>query len=143
MEKKMDMVGFALKRIITEQFAIVEEAYDDKLKINLGTNIRFTVDREKQMIGVFSLFKFEQGKIPFLILEVACHFQIAPASWKTFSISDTEKLVIPQGFMSHLAMLTVGTARGILHTKTEGTHFNQFLLPTINVADMIKSDVTF
>lgn len=57
--------------------------------------------------------------------------------------SVTNTLVIPKGFLRHLAMLTVGTSRGILHAKTEGTCFNKYVLPTINVTLIIKEDATF
>jgi hypothetical protein len=40
-------------------------------------------------------------------------------------------------------MLTVGTARGVLHAKTENTKYNRYVLPTINVASMIKNDAVF
>ncbi|MPN63841.1 hypothetical protein SDC9_211608 [bioreactor metagenome] len=52
-------------------------------------------------------------------------------------------LLVPKNFMQHLAVITIGTARGILHAKTENTPFNQYVLPTINVSEMIKDDVTF
>jgi hypothetical protein len=42
-----------------------------------------------------------------------------------------------------MGMITVGTCRGILHAKTENTKFNQFLIPTINVAELIKEDSVF
>ena len=34
--------------------------------------------------------------------------------------------------------MTIGTTRGILHAKTEGTCFNKYVLPTINVTEIIK-----
>lgn len=40
-------------------------------------------------------------------------------------------------------MLTIGTARGVLHSKTESTPFNSFLLPTLNVNELVKKDVVF
>lgn len=40
-------------------------------------------------------------------------------------------------------MLTIGTARGVLHSKTENTTFNQFLLPTLNVNELVQKDVIF
>jgi len=143
MEKKLSPVGFALKRISTEQFAIVGEAFSEKVIINLGTNLRFAVDKESRMVAVFALFKFEQNKIPFLLIEVSCHFQITVDSWTSFISNESSKILIPKGFMGHLTMLTVGTARGILHTKTDGTRFNQFILPTININDLVKDDVSF
>jgi hypothetical protein len=52
-------------------------------------------------------------------------------------------LTIPKGFLAHLAMISVGTARGILHCKTENTIFNNFVLPLVNVASMIPEDEQF
>lgn len=43
--------------------------------------------------------------------------------------------------MAHLTTIMVGTARGILHAKTENTLFNQFLLPTIDVTELVTDDV--
>lgn len=40
-------------------------------------------------------------------------------------------------------MLTIGTTRGVLHSKTENTPFNSFLLPTLNVMELVKKDVVF
>jgi hypothetical protein len=40
-------------------------------------------------------------------------------------------------------MLTIGTSRGILHAKTEGTEFNKFILPTINVNQLVEKDAEF
>lgn len=135
-------IGFSLNRITTEQFAVFESVFDEKKEININTEIRFGIDHENKIIAAFALFNFEQDKSIFLLIEACCHFNVAEDTWK--SSSGTEyKLKVDKGFLSHLAMLTVGTARGILHTKTEGTKFNQFFLPTINVADMITSDAFF
>jgi len=54
-----------------------------------------------------------------------------------------EAIRLEKELMSHLAVITVGTCRGILHSKTEGIKFNQFYLPTINVDDLISDEVTF
>ncbi len=142
MEAKGDSIQFSIVRVSTEQFAIVEEAFKEGEPINLGTNIRFAVDRSNRVVAVFCQFKFEQKGIPFLKVEVSNHFLIAPGSWKAF-LRDDVTTVIPKGFLVHLGMITVGTARGVLHTKTEGTRFNEFILPTINVVDIVKEDVLF
>ncbi len=136
-------IGFALKRIATEQFAIVEDGYSEKANTNLVTNLRFAINKENRMVAVFALFKFEQKKNPFLLIESSCHFQITMESWTGFISSQSTKIIIPKGFLGHLTMLTVGTTRGALHTKTEGTRFNQFILPTININDMVKKDISF
>jgi hypothetical protein len=142
MEIEKDIVQFSIVKVSTEQFAIIEEAYQDNTAINLNTNIRFAVDRSSRIVVVSCQFKFEQKGIPFIKVEVSNHFQLANESWKKF-VKDDVLTIIPKGFMSHLGMITVGTARGVLHTKTESTKFNEFILPTINVVAMIKEDVTF
>ena len=38
-------------------------------------------------------------------------------------------------------MLTIGTARGVLHSKTENTPYNKYLLPTLNVSDLVNNDL--
>lgn len=49
--------------------------------------------------------------------------------------------LVTQGLATHFAVLTVGSARGILHAKTEGTIYNQYLLPTIDIKEMIQEDI--
>ncbi len=142
MESGKDVVEFSIAKVSTAQFAIIEEAFQEEVPINLNTNIRFAIDRNSRIVAVTCQFKFEQKGIPFLKVEVSSHFLISPDSWKNF-LKDDVNTVIPKGFMTHLGMITVGTARGVLHTKTEGTRFNEFILPTINVMDMIKEDVSF
>ncbi len=142
METKQDIVQFSIVRVTTEQFAVIEETYQEGVPINLNTNIRFAIDRSNRIVAVFCQFKYEQNGIPFIKVEVSNHFLIMPDSWKHM-LRDEVTTVIPKGFMTHLAMITVGTARGVLHTKTEGTRFNEFILPTINVMDMINTDITF
>lgn len=142
MENKNDIIQFSIVKVSTEQFAIIEEAWQEKARINLNTSFRFAIDRSARLVAAFCQFKFEQKGIPFLKVEVSNHFQIEPDSWKKFLRDDITTL-IPKGFMIHLSMITVGTARGVLHTKTEGTRFNEYILPTINVIEMIKDDALF
>ena len=53
---------------------------------------------------------------------------------------EANSLTIPKGFLNHMAMLTIGTTRGILHAKTENTSFNTFVVPPINLSDLIHED---
>ncbi len=134
-------VDFALQGIRTEQFAILEENYAAKKETGLVTEIQFKLDQGNKQIGVFLGFEFVQGKKVFLKIQVSCHFKIEPKSWNTFVHEN--KLVVPKGFLSHLAMITTGTTRGVLYAKTEATPFSKFIVPTLNVSEMIKEDATF
>lgn len=136
-------IGFALNNITTEQFAVIESAFIKGNAVDLKAGLRFGINKDKKIISILFSTNFIQEKSPFLIIEVGCHFKIINQTWNDFLTEDKTELTAPKGFISHLAMLTIGTARGVLHSKTENTSYNDFLLPTINVADLVKKEVTF
>ncbi len=143
MKKENIQVGFALQGIKTEQFAIFEAHYAPKKETALGTEWQFKLDQKNKQIGVFLGFEFLQGKKVFLKIQVSCHFKVEDSSWHNFIQKTEAKLVVPKGFLSHLAMITTGTTRGILFAKTESTPFSKFIVPTLNVAEMVTEDVSF
>ncbi len=138
----MDKIGFGLNKINTQQFAIIEDVYNSEDNdIIIETSLGFGVDSENASIISSVKIQFQQNKNPFLIIEVSCEFDVVDESWDKFS--NTNSIIIPKRFMAHLAMITVGTTRGVLHAKTKDTKFNVFILPTINVAEMVKEDSVF
>ena len=142
MEKENIQVDFTLKGIKTEQFAIFEENYSPQKEAGLDAELQFRLDQKNKHIGVFLGLDFIQGKNIFLKIQVSCHFIIDEKSWTIF-IQDNKKLVIPKGLLEHLAVITIGATRGIVFAKTEGTQFSQFLVPTLNVTEMLKEDASF
>ena len=142
MKKENIQVGFELQGIKTEQYAVFEEHYSSKKETQLSTDIQFKIDQQNRQIGVFIGFEFKQGKKVFLKILVSCHFKIEENSWITF-LQSQHKVVVPKGFLAHLAMITTGTARGVLFAKTESTTFSKFMVPTLNVVEMITEDASF
>lgn len=141
MENK-DQISFGLRKITTEQFAIIESAFDKSNdNIELTNNVRFGFNLEKRIITVFLSVNFNQDKGPFLLLEIGCYFEIIKEHWETFNNGDFSEIKLPVGLARHLVMLSIGTLRGVLHAKTENTPFNIFFLPTINVNDLVTEDI--
>jgi len=136
-------IGFSLKKVSTEQFALIEQGFNEKGKIRLNTSIKFAADDKHKYIAVFTSFTFDSDNNPFIIIEASCHFSIKDQAWKEMLNHELNILTVPKGFLTHLAMLTVGTSRGILHAKTEGSCFNKYVLPTINLTEIIKEDTSF
>ena len=136
-------IGFALAKVTTEQFAIIEENFKIGSDIKLHINFRFAADDKQKVVAVFSAFTFEIETKQFLLIEAGCHFAIEPDSWDKMYDRALTRLVVPEGFIQHMGMLTVGTTRGILHAKTENTNFNQFHIPTVNVAELITKEIEF
>jgi hypothetical protein len=146
MNKKELPVSFAIDRIKTEQFAIFEKNYSLKREkdTEIATELNFNIDKINRLIRVFVGIEFVQAKKTFLKIQVSCHFKIKISSWEGFlHKGNEESLVIPKGFLAHVAMITIGTTRGVLFSKTESTEFSKFIIPTINVAEMIPTDANF
>jgi hypothetical protein len=137
--KKEKSYAFALKAIKTEQFAIIEDCFKNGEKVTFNSKIGFGSDKSTTTLVVSTGFRFGQNNIPFLLIETSCYFQIGEANWNKFSKDDI--LVVPKDFMRQLLIVAVGTARGVLHTKTENTPFNRFILPVLDATKLIKEDV--
>ncbi len=139
--KYSSKIGFQLSKITTEQFAIIPDAYNkDNPKIEMSIGLKFGLNRSERMLASFVMVRFEQRNKAFIIIEIGNHFKIEENSWNNFKKSNDE-VIVPKGFATHLVMLTVGTLRGTLHCKTENTEFNSFILPTINVTELVKDDI--
>lgn len=142
MKKENALVfGFKLAEITTNEFALIDEAFKSGKKVSLGTNVIFGIDEESRAIGIKIKFQYEQSKKPFIVIAATCVFQIEEEVWNSLIDNEAKKIVFPEDFASHLAVLTVGTIRGILHEKTKGSPYNKFILPPINLTDLIKQDV--
>lgn len=136
-------IGFSLFKITTEQFATIEEDFNEKGNIRVSTSLRYGADEQNKLIAVFASFIFDSDQKPFLIVEASCQFRVTDEAWSAMYEAEKKSILVQKGFLSHLAVITVGTTRGILHAKTEGTCFNKYVLPTINVSEIIKDDVVF
>ena len=141
---KVKAIGFALNKITTEQFAVIEDnlPQDDK-EIGIGINLRFSASEAQKMLGVFTTCTFQAEEKQFLVVEAGCHFKIKPQDWINFLNSEKNELTVPKDLLVHLATITIGTTRGILHAKTENTSFSKYHLPTVNVTNIIKEDSVF
>ena len=141
MENSDKILEFKIINIKTEQFALFEENHLDKGEINLDTNLSYGLNATERNFIVSIKFTFGMKKKPFMTIQVNCNFEISQESFNSLIVDD--KIIVPNKFIAHMAMITVGTSRGILHSKTEGTIFNKYILPTINVSQMLPEDAIF
>ena len=132
------MVKFRMTGVIIDQFAILADEYEKvrEWQVDVDLTTSFSLDPLEAAIKMKFLFRHQESKM--LVLELTCRFKIDGA--EEFEVKDG-KMVVPSGFVAHLAMHTVGTARGVLVCKTEGTPYSQYILPPVNVAEMITKDI--
>lgn len=139
--KTENTIGFIIHKIETKQFAILSEELDES-ELTITSGVAFGIDEDNRIIRAMFKYEFISKDKVILILEVYVDFQIEEKCFgKQIKIKDS--LVIPKDFATHLAMIAVGTARGILHEKTNGTKLNEFLMPPIDLTASIDEDIAF
>lgn len=140
-EKKT--IPFRIVGIDTSQFAFIEDSYKDDCVIDFSVGVPISASDEDHAIEVALSVQFKCESSPFIILEVKVKFEIEFEAFQTLVVSKKKKtaIVIPVGLARHLATLTVGTARGILHERLFKTKLNGFVLPTIDLTKILEEDI--
>ena len=77
-------IGFQLVDITTEQFALLEENFVESEQVSLKTGIDFKIDFDNKLLGCEAKFVFGQNEVMFLMIEVACHFEVKKKDWESF-----------------------------------------------------------
>jgi hypothetical protein len=131
---------FASVGIRTEQFAIVRQEVDLNNAIEVQTGFKVGGDLQTRVVSVVPLIRFMQGNETLLMLECGCHFVLTEQTWEQCSNPEGQ-VQIPKELLTHLAVIALGTARGVLHAKTEGTMYNHHVLPALNLTEVFKEDL--
>ena len=131
------MIRFRMVKINVLQFAILSENCEKSYKIETRSEFRNSIDG--RFVESTATFVFIGKEEKAMILKIKCEFEIFPADLA--NITQDGKVVIPKDTLEHFLVHTVGTARGILHCKTEGTPFNVVILPPLDVTKLVPSDL--
>ncbi len=133
-------IGYKVAALEVEQFATFEENLPaDDVPVNVLTELGIEITEDQQVV-MSTAFTFVESKSIFIKIKVKSYFAIDPDSWE--ALYRFSEVVLPEDFGRHILELSIATTRGILHTKTAGTLFSHFLLPTIEVSDLIEGDIT-
>lgn len=138
-------VPIALLKISTEQFAhYIENLPSDKNEAELAMNnsISFGIDVAKEVVAC--LFKFElvaTDERPIILIETGVHFAIEPEAFTKLFNRKKKQFTLPFNSACHIFSITVGVARGILHSKTENTVLNGLFIPLLHSETLISEDI--
>lgn len=130
-------INFRLINITTEDFQF-NEVEQDNGTLDLNFDFQFGVNNEKRFVKTIAKFKFLLDKVEVMDIAVSCEFEFESAGWQYFVKG--EQLILPKGLLQELAMFTMNTTRGVLHTKTEGHKYNKMFIPMIG-GEFIKQDL--
>lgn len=132
------MIRFRMAKINLEQFAILApQAPEDGISyfVNLGFN---GAPNDNRIACTFSV-EFMHHDQKLIKLAISCEFDIHPDDWNSYI--DNNILTVTKENLCFLANQTVGTARGIMFCKTEGSQFWNFIIPPIDLTKIIDKDL--
>ena len=130
---------FQLVKIDAPQFAILNDGeFTNPLQINFELN--FAVDSSFTSIKTTLKAVYLTSSEPVMQLVVECYYAISKEGWQEMT-QENNTIIVPVGFLQHLATITVGTTRGVLFARTVETNLNKFVLPLVNVTEMVKQDM--
>jgi hypothetical protein len=139
-EKNELQIKFRIHHIETLQYALMQEHITQD-KLSYGINFGYGIDARAMIVRSSFRYEMLSESKPCLIIEVAVDFMIDKESFEE-QILKGNKLILDKNFATHLATITVGTARGILHEKTKESTLNAYPIPTINVTSQIQEDIS-
>lgn len=134
-------IAFKLVNIKTVEFAVIESESINESTLESFVEIGFGFSDKTGRIQCSIKFKLSTDNKPFIIIHMNCTFEIEPTAWKAMYNDKKEAYILPIGFTKHLAVLVMGTTRGALHAKTEGSIYNKYFIPPMNIDEQIERDV--
>lgn len=135
----MNKIPFRINRIDNQKIDIHPELVDTNIgEFNIKSEFAFSGSLVNNVIGCRGIFSFFQDRTEVSKLTVDCYFDIDPLYINQNKKEET--LTIDKEFLRYLATITVGTARGIQHVRTQNTILNNVVLPPIDLTTMELND---
>jgi hypothetical protein len=136
-------IPFRIIEIDTSQFFADASLYKEGCDVGMTAGVPISASKEDHAIEVALNVQFTCESTAFIILEVKVKFEIEPQAFQELFITKKKitSVVIPVGLSRHLATLTVGTARGVLHERLSKSKLNGFVLPTIDLTKILESNI--
>lgn len=132
------MIRFRMAKINVDQFAILaDKAPYEGVSYSVGFG--FNVAANASRIACIFTIDFSFSEKPILKLSINCEFDVHEEDWNNRIKDDT--LSISKEDLGFFANQTVGAARGILFCKTENSDFRDYILPPINLTDILDEDL--
>jgi hypothetical protein len=128
---KIQETGFYIN---TEELNFIENYNPDGLNIEFGFKVDFQIEADTLVVHLMVKFQYDAQNIKLLELTTANTFLIKNLK-EYVNISDNafqDKI----GFIPTLIGLSIGTIRGILFTRTQGTKLAEHPLPIVNPTEL-------
>ena len=130
-------IPYRISRIETVQFALFPDNFNNGQEVRVNTNCGYNVRSDVQQVrNVINVNYLQEDKL-LMVAELACYYDIAPEGVKSIKAEGK----IPVDFLRYMGSISVGTIRGLIHAKTEGSVLNPVVLPPVNLEEAIQNDM--
>lgn len=132
------LIRFGIGGMYVREFAILSP------NIPIGENIQTTFSFSfsflaGQAVIATVIINYHSNEVNHLKLTFDCVFSIEKDDWHF--IDKYDSFVLPKPLAIHLMMLTYGSARGVLFSRTEGTPWHLSILPLVDLTLLVKEDI--
>jgi hypothetical protein len=129
-------IPYRIIQIVTRKFEQHPDLLVGGSNAQVVSEYNFAVSVAEHRIRCISKFVFLQGENTLLELELVCIFDVEHGAFN--DLKKEGELIVPVEFLRYMATICVGTARGDIHARTEGTTLSNIILPPINLVEAIK-----
>lgn len=133
----MKEIRYNLTDIDDSQFAIFPENYVEGKEVAVFAKMNVASNNDGASLKFDSRLELKQDDKLFIVSEIACKFAVTKESWEDV---DEKKKMLPSGFIRHLASIAIGTQRGIIIARTKDSSIHKFILPPIDLTEVVKDD---
>lgn len=137
------IIAYRIVQVAVEDFKMRPQQLDEKEKLGINTSFSFQANFDLKCIRCFSSFVFTKGADKLIDLKLSCVFSIEPSTFESLYNEDKTQLTVEAYFCRYMATISVGAARGVIATKTQGSLIEEVVLPPINLMETIKTDSVF
>lgn len=135
------VINIRISSIVNDEFATFEEEIIEKIPIGFSTELEFNLLESKKRVNCIYAIKLVQKKTLLAKLKTTVGFEIKKEDYESF-VKDSQ-LTIPKDLLKFIADVTIGMVRGILYTKLENTEFKRFVVPLVDLNEVINEDEVF
>lgn len=134
-------INIKLRNIDIQEFAIFDENIPSSGNLGYQANFSYTLYEELKQIECTIVVELVQEKDVFLKLKTGITYLIKEDDFESFKKEKT--IIIPKNILRSITDLSMGTVRGILFSKLEKTNYHKFLLPLIDITNVVNEDEVF
>lgn len=134
---------FSIYDLAVRQFATFSDRSHNGEVDSAHLKVDFETVPANRCVTVIMRFEYEVVNQTLIMLEFSVMFQIHAEDWRHLVVGE-QKVVIPLELARHLAVITIGSGRGILYEKLRSERqFAKVIWPIVDLTKVIAQDIEF